>query len=41
MRLLRLFNIAMLQMRLEKGEDNLKEFLVEQMNNIRTNKVIK
>jgi len=41
MRLLRLFNIAMLQMRLEKGEDNLKEFLVEQLNNIRANKINK
>ena len=40
-RLMRLFNIAILQMRLEKGEDNLKDFLVEQMNNIRTNKINK
>ena len=38
---MRLFNIAILQMRLEKGEDNLKDFLVEQMNNIRANKINK
>jgi len=35
LRLMRLFNIAILQNRLEKGEDNLKNFLIEEMNNIR------
>ncbi len=40
-RLMRLFNIALLKMRLEKGEDNLKDYLIEEMNNIRGCKIIK
>jgi len=41
LRLMRLFNIAILQNRLEKGEDNLKDYLIEEMNNIRESQNVK
>jgi len=40
-RLMRLFNIAILQNRIEYGEDNLRNYLIEEINNIRKSQNIK